>query len=264
VSDRLTLATATGIPLLSLAFHVSTGLVAIAAGFIALAVRKGGRWHRVSGMVFVYTMIATGLAAAGLAAYEGKPTFAGAAFTAYLVLTAYTTVKPLPGATRRVDIALMVLAFTLAATSYPLAFTAFGRPGHQLDGVPAGMMFFMDTVMLAAAIGDARMLWAGGVRGTRRLARHLWRMCFGMFIASGSFFIGQMKFIPKPIRSVPLLMILGVAPLVMLLYWLWRVRLRQNLRGLMTARPRSRVDRACYSARIAMVGSMRRARRAGK
>jgi membrane protein DedA with SNARE-associated domain len=62
-------------------------------------------------------------------------------------------------------------------------------------------------------------------------------MSFGLFIASGSFLLGQMKFIPEPIRVVPLIVILAVSPLVMLLYWLWRVRLRQNLRGMMTAKP---------------------------
>lgn len=95
----------------------------------------------------------------------------------------------------------------------------------------------MSTVVLLAAIGDARMIRAGGIQGTRRLARHLWRMSFGLFIASGSFLLGQMKFIPERIRIVPLIVVLAVSPLVMLLYWMWRVRLKQNLRGLMTAKP---------------------------
>ena len=70
-----------------------------------------------------------------------------------------------------------------------------------------------------------------------RLARHLWRMSFGLFIASGSFFLGQMKFIPKQIRVVPVLIVLAISPLVLLLYWMWRVRVKQSLRGLMTAKP---------------------------
>jgi uncharacterized membrane protein len=234
VSDRLTLATSTGLPFLFLAFHVGTGLVAIAAGFLGLAARKGGTWHRKSGLVFVYAMIATGLTAAGISAYEGKPV-TGGALTAYFVFTAYTAVKPLPGVSRRVDIALMVLASTIAAATYAFAFTALGRPRNQINGVPAGMMFFMATIVLFAAIGDVRMIRAGGIQGTRRLARHLWRMSFGLFIASGSFFLGQMKFIPERIRIVPLLVALAVSPLVMLLYWMWRVRLKQNLRGMMTA-----------------------------
>jgi uncharacterized membrane protein len=237
VSDRVTLATATGLPFLSLAFHVGTGLIALAAGFMAIAVRKGGKWHRRSGRVFVYPMIATGITAVGIAAYEGKATITGGALTAYLVFTAYTAVRPLPGAGRRVDTALMVLAFTLAAAGYSTAFTALGRPGNQIEGVPAGMMFFLNTIVLLAAIGDARMIRAGGIQGARRLARHLWRMTFGLFIASGSFFLGQTKFIPERIRIVPLIVVLAVSPLVMLLYWMWRVRLKRNLGGMMTVKP---------------------------
>lgn len=33
------------------------------------------------------------------------------------------------------------------------------------------------------------------------------------------------------------MVVLGSAQLVMLLYWMWRVRLTKNLRGLMTAKP---------------------------
>jgi uncharacterized membrane protein len=213
------------------------GLIALAAGFIAIAVRKGGKWHRRSGMVFVYTMIATGITATGISAYEGKTTFTGGLLAAYFVFTAYTTVKPLSRGGRRVDIGLMVLAFAIAAYGYLGVFTALGTPRKSIEGVPAGMLFFMATVNLFAAIGDFRMIRAGGIQGTRRVARHLWRMSFALFIASGSFLIGQMKFIPERIRIVPLILALAVSPLVLLLYWMWRVRLRQNLRGLMTAKP---------------------------
>jgi len=191
----------------------------------------------VSGRVFVCAMIATGITATAISLYEGKESFAGGLVTAYLVFTAYTTVRPLPGAGRQVDLALMVMAFTFGTLGYVRAFDALGRPGSQIEGVPAGMMFFMTTIVTLAAIGDARMVRAGGIQGTRRLARHLWRMCFGLFIASGSFLIGQMKFIPEPIRIVPLIVVLAVSPLVMLLYWMWRVRLKQNLRGMMTVKP---------------------------
>ena len=239
--DRLTLATASGLPLLSLAFHVAAGTTALATGYVAIAARKGGTWHRRSGTVFVWAMIAMGLAAVGIAVFEGKDDVAGGALAAYLVFTAWTTVKPLPGAGggRRGDIALMLLAFLFAAAGFAQAFTVLGMPGSQKDGVPAGMMFFLSSIVLLAAIGDARMIWAGGIQGTRRLARHLWRMCFGLFIASGSFVaqLVMMKFMPAWMRSVPVIIVFSAAPLVVLLYWMWRVRLRQNLRGLMTAKP---------------------------
>ena len=97
------------------------------------------------------------------------------------------------------------------------------------------MLFFMGTIALLAAFGDLRMIRGGALDGPRRLARHLWRMCFGLFIAAGSFLLGQMKFIPEPVRIVPLLFAVAVSPLVLLLYWMWRVRLRRNLRGMLTA-----------------------------
>ena len=239
MSDRLTLATSSGLPFLSLAFHVGMGLVALAAGFVAIAVRKGSKGHRRSGLVFVYTMIATSITAAGITVYQGDPTLTAGVLTAYLIFTAYTAVSPLPAGIRRMDMGLAVLAFIIAASTYSGAFTALGRPGNQIDGVPAGMMFFLGTVVLLAAIGDVRMIRAGGIQGTRRLARHLWRMCFGLFIANGSFVaqLAMMKFLPEGARSVPMILILAATPLVVLLYWMWRVRLRQNLRGLMTARP---------------------------
>ena len=86
--------------------------------------------------------------------------------------------------------------------------------------------FVFGTVGLLAGIGDVRMLRVGMLRGAPRLARHLWRMCFALFIASGSFFLGQAKVFPKPIRIIPLLAVPVVAVLVMMVYWLWRIRVK--------------------------------------
>jgi hypothetical protein len=69
--------------------------------------------------------------------------------------------------------------------------------GPPEDGVPAGMNFFMGSVMLLAAARDVRKLFLGGVVGSKRVARHLWRMCFGLFIATGSFFLGPSN---RPLR----------------------------------------------------------------
>lgn len=53
-------------------------------------------------------------------------------------------------------------------------------------------------------------------------------MCFALFVASGSFFLGQADEIPESLRIWPVLTILAVLPLVALLYWLWRVRFRRR------------------------------------
>ncbi|PYO64416.1 MAG: hypothetical protein DMD70_01230 [Gemmatimonadetes bacterium] len=231
---HLNIATSSGIVWLMLVCHFGAALIALVAGSIALSVTKGGRLHKRSGMVFTWAMITTGVLAAVISAYEGK-SVVGGVFAAYLVFTAATTVNPLPGAGRGLDVALMILAFTLAAVSYANGVVVWQQPGHMFAGVPAGMIFFIATICLLAAFGDLRMIREGGPRGTRRLTRHLWRMCFGLFIATGSFFLGQMQFVPAPIRVVPLLVVLAVAPLLFLMYWLWRVRLRGRLSGLIFA-----------------------------
>src|SRR3712207_9527124 len=84
-------------------------------------------------------------------------------------------------------------------------------------------------VMLLAGIGDLRAIRAGGLRGSRRLARHLWRMCFRLFVATGSFFLGQMNVVPEPVRIVPLPPVLAFAAIPFLFYWMCRVRVRGPL-----------------------------------
>ena len=185
-------------------------------------------------MIFVVAMIALGVVGTGIAVYEGNYGSAVAgSFTAYLVYTAYTTLRPPTGRyARAVAVALMMIVFGVALFQLWAGMTALATPSRSRAGVPAAMILFIGTVTLLAATGDWRLLRAGSIEGTRRIARHLWRMCFGLFIASGSFFLGQMKFLPESLRIIPLLVVLGVAPLVVLIYWMWRVRLRGRLHGM--------------------------------
>ena len=231
-TTHVTLATATGLWRLALLTHVGAGLVGLITGFVALSVLKGGWLHRKSGILFVYAMIAMGVMASAIAAYEGNlRTVIGGPFTAYLVFTALTAVRPLDHEPRHLATSLMLLAFTLSVYNLVLGITALGRPHMSINGVPGPMILFMGSIAFMAGVGDWRMIRAGGVRGTKRIARHLWRMCFGLFIASGSFFLGQMKFFPKAVRIPMLMAIPALAPLVMLIYWMWRVRAGQASRA---------------------------------
>src|SRR5438046_9239462 len=125
---HVTIATSSGIVWLMLVSHFGAALVALVARTLALSVPKGGRLHKRSGLVFTGGMIATGLLAAAISVYEGKSA-AGGAFAAYLVFTAATTVKPLRGAGRGLDVALMILAFALPAANYAGAAVVCRHPG---------------------------------------------------------------------------------------------------------------------------------------
>jgi hypothetical protein len=69
------------------------------------------------------------------------------------------------------------------------------------------------------------MLLRGGLSGRQRLVRHFWRMCFGWFIATISFFLGQQQVFPAWLRGSVVLLVLAFLPLLFLVYWFIRVRL---------------------------------------
>ena len=118
----------------------------------------------------------------------------------------------------------LTAAFGFLAYLWPLAFEALSRPNRTMNGVPAAMSFFVGSVMLLAAAGDVRMLARGGVTGARRIGRHAWRMSFGLFIATGSFFLGKQQLFPVRWRGSVALTVLGVFPLGLLLFWAMRLR----------------------------------------
>lgn len=208
--------------------HVIGGLVGIVAGFVALAALKGGRRHRRSGTIFVYamlTMSATG-AAIALLKSSGWGTAMGGFLAFYLVTTGLlTSRRGVPGF-QWTDLAALLMAVTLGVTYYTFGFQAVASPSGKAYGYPSPLYFVFGTVTWLAAFGDARVL-VRGIQGSRRLARHVWRMCFAMFIATASFFLGQAKVIPEPLRIMPLLWIPVLVVLAMMLYWLVRLRLKK-------------------------------------
>jgi len=85
------------------------------------------------------------------------------------------------------------------------------------------MDVFVGCIMFLAAVGDFRMMLSG-LSKRNRILRHLWRMCFGLFVATASFFLGQQQVFPAVLRGSILLVILAVFPLGLLIYWFFRVR----------------------------------------
>jgi len=150
----------------------------------------------------------------------------------HIVAGAVTTVRPATALTRWVNVSALVVAAVFALGSMDKGFKAFASPGGMLNGVPFFMLFFIGTVMTIAAIGDVRVMWSGVLRGGPRLARHLWRMCFALFIAAGSFFSIQArvaKLLPEPFTT-PAMRVLPIALVfIAMFYWLWRVRGRRTL-----------------------------------
>jgi uncharacterized membrane protein len=208
-----------------LPIHIIAGSIAIIAGFISVFSVKGLKLHRKTGIVFVYSMIVLALSGAAIATLRNQPpNIIGGSLAFYMVVTAFLTVRPRDEWSRWVDIGVLVIGITVGAAAIKIGLDAQNSPTGTMSGVPSFMMFLFGGVALLGSLGDVRMILADGLQGAQRIARHLWRMCFSLFIASGSFFLGQAKVIPKPIRIVPLLAVPAMLPLVLLFYWLVRVR----------------------------------------
>jgi uncharacterized membrane protein len=220
------------------AIHIVAGALALISGYVALYVAKGAAVHRKAGMVFVYamlTMAAVGMSismARGIAPAINIP---AALLSAYLVVTALTTVRPPTTGARSLHVVAMLLALSVSLTCLTFAFQALAGSGTRSRMAMIPFLMF-GLVGLLASIGDFQVIRSGVRKGPARLARHLWRMSFALFIAALSFFIGQAKVIPEPIRIRPLLALPVLAVLVTMFYWLWRVRVRRSLRGIMVGR----------------------------
>ncbi|MCG8432644.1 MAG: hypothetical protein MJA83_01270, partial [Gammaproteobacteria bacterium] len=85
----------------------------------------------------------------------------------------------------------------------------------------AGFYYFFGGVAAIAAIMDIRMLIRQGVSGVQRIVRHLWRMCFAMFMATMAFFLGQARHLPDFIRETHLNVLPVVAVVLVMFFWLF-------------------------------------------
>jgi hypothetical protein len=222
--------------------HIGGGLVAIGSGATALAFRKGSRRHALAGNVFFASMMVMtlvgGFVAPFLVSRQGEPKLGDSIagfFTLYLVLTSWLTVRRKAGAIGRAEPAAFVFAASLAAIAVLIGTKASGSAGGQFGGFAASGYYALAGIIALAAALDAKVIRNRGIAGAPRIARHLWRMCLALFVATGSFFLGQQRVMPEAVRGSPILLVLGLAPLVFMLFWLVRVRFGKRLRAALEA-----------------------------
>lgn len=221
----------------SLVVHIAAGSLALLCGYVALYAAKGGRLHRKVGLVFVYAMLTMCFFGGLMAAVTGvwaTVNISAAIITAYLVTTSLTTVRPPGRASRWLHPALMLIALGVGLADLTWGLEAIANGGKRGE-IPAFPYFLFGITGLLASAGDFRVMRSGALRGAPRLARHLWRMSFALFIAAMSFFFGQADVFPEKLRVMPVLALPVLAVLVTMLYWLWRVRSKRGVRGVFRA-----------------------------
>ena len=221
-----------------LVVHICGGTLGLVSGTAAISFRKGSYRHILAGKVFVVSMLIAAIGAVYLGIVKHQPNnVGGGIFTFYLIGTAWLTVRRKDGETGRLDWVALLIPLALGIVTWLNGIRVIRIGESSQDGVPVGMTFFMGSIMLLAAAGDVRMLVHNGVRGAKRIARHLWRMCFGLFIAAGSFFLGPSnrplrllssvgigQHLPPALFSTGLYLVFTILPLIILIFWLIRIR----------------------------------------
>jgi len=212
------------LPLLVL--HVGAGILAMLAGALAIVFRKGSQGHRRAGNVFVICMLSVSAIGSYLGFVKGEmDNFTGGIFAFYLVATAWATARQRENKTWKLDWSAPPIALAFAAINFVWGVEVARGQTAVKDQSHAGAYFFFGALALLSASGDVRVLLRGGLSGTQRLVRHLWRMCFGWFIATISFFLGQQRVFPAWLRGSYVLVVLAFLPLLFLIFWFIRVRL---------------------------------------
>lgn len=227
---------------LALVLHVIAGTIALLAGIVAMSSRKGARTHRLAGTVFFVSMLVMAVFADYLAVAmpEQIPNLFIGTFTIYLVATAWLTVRRKEGSVgipeRVALVVILCLCIPFVILSFQLAtgLKPSFKSAVPLEG-PVRIAIYSFTFFVAmTAIGDARLVLAGGITGARRIGRHLWRMCLGLTFAAGSAFTnGLPRLLPKTVH-VPLILLFvpQLSSLVLLIFWMIRVRFTGWYKGM--------------------------------
>jgi uncharacterized membrane protein len=214
------------------ALHILGGIVGVGAGLVAVCATKGGRLHRWAGDVFVIAMLVMGIFAAVLGVIRPDQIINVfiAGLTLYLVATAWLTARrgdAVSGAPQRVALAVSLVLwapFAVLIFQIVTGVTVF-KSAFKIEGPILIALLVFAAIITIAVIGDLRVVLNRSISGTPRIARHLWRMCFGLTLALGSAFTnGFARLLPGPYHVPPAFFLPQLLMLGVLLYWAVRVR----------------------------------------
>lgn len=214
------------------AIHITAGAVGLVSGTMAVIARKGGYLHRKAGTVFVASMMVMAVFAIylGIAVPNQITNVFIGAFAFYLVTTGWMTVRPREAGSSFEKWALLFAACLCAPFAILTFQLAVGLPTLFVSVVPFKgpvliAIYAFTTVLALAAIGDARIAFAGRLSGVSRISRHLWRMCLGLTLAVGSGFTNGFAHLLPGHYHVPIGFLLPqFLPFGLMIFWLIRVR----------------------------------------
>jgi hypothetical protein len=212
--------------------HVFSAAIGLLSGFTAMVFRKGSGLHGAAGTIFFLSMLSASGAGMIITAFlhPNSGNLMGSVLTFYLVSTAWVAAKNREGKPGIFDLSALLIALAIGAAGATWGFQAASSQTGSKDGYAAGLYLVFGSIALLFAASDVRMLVRGGVFGAKRIARHLFRMCFVLLFALLSFYPGQgPRFFPKWIRVTNLPYVPHVLILGAMLLWLVRVSVHKRI-----------------------------------
>ncbi|WDD99451.1 hypothetical protein [Thalassomonas actiniarum] len=205
--------------------HLLAGSIGILAGFMVFVLPKYSPAHKVAGNSFLIAMLILGLTSVYVA-YTRTIflSLLNGVFICYLLATSWVTIKRKAGSSGYFEQLALVTVMAVAIMYFTFGIQAAHSETGKLHGFAPAIFYFFGGVASLAVLLDFRMIYCGGVTGRQRIIRHVWRMCFPMFMATASFFLGQAKLFPDPVRKIELLAIPVILVLLFSGYWLLRIK----------------------------------------
>ena len=219
---------------LAFTIHIAGGAISLLSGTVAAFARKGGPLHRKAGALFICSMFVMSVFAAYLAVVmpDQIVNVFISILVVYLVTSAWMTVRRTAGTTGPGDKVVLLVALGLwapfAILSYQLAtgMSPSFKSAVPFEGPVLIAIYSFTALLTLAVVGDVRIVLSGGISGAPRIARHLWRMCFGLTLATGSAFTnGFARLLPGPYHVPFAFHLPKLLPLGLLIFWFIRVRI---------------------------------------
>lgn len=206
--------------------HIVGGALGLLTGVVASFSKKGGLLHRRAGRLFLYSMFACYSIGAIVGPFLNsgqRPNFVAAILALYLLLSGVHAAKLKPYTNTKYT--LLGLVVSLSITFMGLLFMYMGSHSETgtVDGSPPDAFVVFIVAGALASIGEVRLLIAKTLSETARISRHLWRMCFSFFFASGSLFFGQPQVFPDWFNDSPLPSLFSIFPLMVLAYFFVKI-----------------------------------------
>jgi uncharacterized membrane protein len=206
--------------------HIGGAVIGLLSGFLAMLFRKGSGLHAAAGTAFFVSMLCMSSSAAYIAEFmrPNKVNFLVAILTFYLVSTAWVAARRRDGKPGLFDRIALLIILADGVGGVIWGFQAASSPKGLKDGMPAFLYFMFGSFALLSAALDVRMIRRGGVVGSKRIVRHLCRMCFALLITTFSLYPGQAKLFSTAVRSTNLMFVPHVLLIGSFLFWVVRMR----------------------------------------